>query len=87
MKVQLINGQFTKSEALQIITKMIDVKIKYQESCILKETDEEDLKSRERKIKFLQKELFEARNFLENQTEIFIESEIVLTKLTKYVKV
>ena len=31
MKIQLIQGQFTGKDAITIITKMIDVKIKFQE--------------------------------------------------------
>ncbi len=78
MKIQLINGQFSKEDAISIISKMIDVKIKFQEQNINQNSSEEDVKNRERKIKFLQKELFEARNYIENQTEIHLESEILL---------
>jgi hypothetical protein len=80
MKIQLINGQFIKADALQIITKMIDVKIKFQEEKINSDSSEEEVKSRERKIKFLQKELYEARNYIENQLEIHLESEIFLSQ-------
>ncbi len=80
MKIQLINGQFSKTDALQLITKMINVKIKFQEEKIKSDSSEEDVKSRERKIKFLQKELYEARNYIEKQTEIHLESEIFLNK-------
>lgn len=80
MKIQLINGQFSKTDALQIITKMIDVKIKFQEDKIKADSSEEEVKNRERKIKFLQKELFEARNYIENQSEIHLESEIFLSQ-------
>jgi hypothetical protein len=80
MKIQLINGQFTKADALQLITKMIDVKIKFQEDKIKSDSNEEEVKNRERKIKFLQKELYEARNYIENQSEIHLESEIFLNQ-------
>ena len=79
MKIQLINGQFSKADALSIITKMIDVKIKFQEQKIQQDASEEEVKNRERKIKFLQKELYEARIFIETQTEIHLESEILVS--------
>lgn len=80
MKIQLINGQFSKTDALAIITKMTEVKIKFQEEKIKNESNEEDVKSRERKIKFLQQQLFETRNYIETQTEIHLESEIFLNQ-------
>lgn len=64
MTIQLIQGQFNPAEAVEIITQMIHVKIKYHESKITGNSNEEDIKSRETKIKRLQKELFEARKGL-----------------------
>ncbi|MDN3655350.1 hypothetical protein QWZ08_06930 [Ferruginibacter paludis] len=61
MTIQLIQGQFNANEAIDIITKMIHVKIKYHENKIAGNSNEEDIKNRETKIKHLQKELFEAR--------------------------
>lgn len=80
MKIQILNGQFSSDDALSIISKIIDVKIKFQERKINQYSDEEEVKNRERKIKFLQQQLFEARNYLEKQSEIHLESEILLTK-------
>ncbi len=62
MNVQLINGQFSPEDAIGIITQMVHVKIKYHENKIHGLSNEEDIKSRESKIKRLQKELFEVRN-------------------------
>ena len=62
MNIQLIQGQFNANDAIDIITKMIDVKIKYHENKINCSSNEEDVKMREAKIKWLQKQLFECRN-------------------------
>jgi hypothetical protein len=62
MNIQLIEGEFNPSDALDIITQMIHVKIKYHENKISHLSNEEDIKTREAKIKRLQKELFELRN-------------------------
>jgi len=62
MKIQLIEGEFNANEALDLITQMINVKIKYHENKIHDSNVEEDVKARESKIKRLQNELFELRN-------------------------
>ena len=61
MKINIIKGKFKPDEALSIITKMIDVKIKFQEEKIKTSDNEEDIKMRENRIKSLQKELYESR--------------------------
>ncbi|MEO5642974.1 MAG: hypothetical protein ABIQ40_08240 [Bacteroidia bacterium] len=62
MNIQLIQGEFNAKDALELITQMIHTKIKYHESKISQNSNEEDIKSRESKIKYLQKELFEVRS-------------------------
>lgn len=79
MKIQLIQGQFSKQDALELISKMIDAKIKFHESRITNICSEEDIKMREKKIKHLQKDLFEARNYISNEQIINLESEIYLS--------
>jgi hypothetical protein len=69
MNFQLIQGQFSVNEAIDIITQMIQIKIKYHENKISKINNEEDIKYREEKIKRLQKELFEVRKELLARTE------------------
>ena len=66
MNIQLIEGQFNTKEALNLITQMIHVKIKYHENKINNNSSEEDVKYRETKIKNLQKELFELKYYLDN---------------------
>jgi cob(I)alamin adenosyltransferase len=81
MNIQLIQGQFSTKDAVDIITQMIHIKIKFQENKILRSGNEEDIKMRESRIKQLQKELFEARKFIEyNGTKINIQAEIHLLK-------
>ncbi|MCY7408836.1 MAG: hypothetical protein LH473_01055 [Chitinophagales bacterium] len=65
MTIQLMQGQFTAHEAIDIITKIVHVKIKFHKDKIHVNANEEDIKMREKRIKQLQKELFEVRNFIE----------------------
>lgn len=75
----LLKGSFTKEDAIDILTKMVDVKIKYHEDKIQHLANEEDIKMRENRIKQLQKDLYEARIFVENQNgRIVINSEILM---------
>jgi len=69
MNIQLIEGEFKSSEALELITQMIHVKIKFHENKIAKNATEEDVKGRETKIKRLQKDLFEVRNNIVSTTK------------------
>ncbi len=75
MNLQLLQGQFSPQEAIDIITKMVQVKIKFHEDKIHSLSDEEDIKMREKRIKQLQKDLHEVRNFIiDKKTKIGIES-------------
>lgn len=67
MQIQLINGQFGGREAAELITRMINVKIKYHEEKIQKDSSEEDIKMREARIRELQKDLYEVRKYIEHQ--------------------
>ena len=67
MKIQLIQGEFSSDDALDLLTQMIHIKIKYHENKITKGGREEDIKYRESKIKRLQKELFEVRNQIDEK--------------------
>ena len=59
--IPLIQGQFSRQEALELITKLIAVKIRFHEDKIRDSSQEEDIKMRETRIKQLQKELYELR--------------------------
>jgi len=77
MKIHLIQGHFTGKDAISIITKMIEVKIKFQEEKIKSADNEEDIKMRENRIKSLQKELYESRKTIEALGDnVSVQSEI-----------
>lgn len=77
MNIQLIQGEFSSNEALELIVKMISVKIKYHEDKINSLSTEEDVITREAKIKRLQKELFELRKTIHSKTKtIKVEAQI-----------
>jgi hypothetical protein len=80
MKVKLIKGLFSPSDANDIITYMILVKIKFHENRINLTTSEEDIKVYERRIKELQKDLFFIRRYIEAKGPVFeLNSEIIIT--------
>ena len=59
MNIQLIKGEFITKDAMELITQMIQTKIKYHENKIIQNSNEEDIKNREAKINRLQKELYD----------------------------
>lgn len=61
MNIQLIAGEFSSKDALELVTQMIQVKVKYHENKIAQNMSEEDMKYRESKIKSLQNELYQIR--------------------------
>ncbi len=69
MDLQLLKGTYSKAEALGLLTKLIDVKIKFHEEKIKNTDSIEDIKMRETRIKELQKNLYEARIFIERLSE------------------
>lgn len=78
MNIQLIQGQFNNKEALELITQMIHVKIKFHENKIYNNGNEEDVKYRETKIKNLQKELFDLKHFLDKKgSSVQLEAQVV----------
>ncbi len=79
MELHLIDGQFSTTDAIAIISQLIEVKIKYHENMIKNSHNEEDIKMREGKIKALQKELADSRTYMQNQKDsIYIKSTINL---------
>lgn len=69
MKIQLIQGEFDSKDALELITEMIQIKIKYHENKITPQSSEEDIKFREIKIQKLQRELFELRENINSHNQ------------------
>lgn len=79
MKLQLIDGNFNQAETIDLLTQLFQVKIKFHEEKVKNGHNEEDIKMRERKIKFLQNNLAEARAYIQSQSKYFhIDSEINL---------
>jgi hypothetical protein len=70
MDIQLVHGQFDCKDAIDLLTQFFHVKIKFHENKISSNSSEEDIKMREKKIKLLQKELFEARKFIEESNQL-----------------
>ncbi|MFM2229881.1 MAG: hypothetical protein RL607_1139 [Bacteroidota bacterium] len=56
MEIQLIQGQFSSFETLELLREIVDVKIKFHERKIAFSSSEEDIKFREKRIKDLQAE-------------------------------
>jgi hypothetical protein len=69
MILSLIKGNFTSKEAMELITELIHVKIKFHENKIKLADQEEDIKMREKRIKQLQKELYEVKNYIGRKKE------------------
>ena len=77
LKMDLVKGSFSKHDALDIIAQLIDVKIRYHERMITSDSGEEDIKMRERRIRDLQRDLFDMRVAIENHSEpITLKAEI-----------
>jgi hypothetical protein len=69
MNIKLIEGSYNVKEALELLTEFIHIKIRFQENKISGQCSEEDIKFREKRIKQLQKSLFDARAFVEQNGE------------------
>lgn len=69
MTFNILKGIFTKKEAIELLTQMVHIKIKYQETKISHSNDEKEVRMREARIRSLQKHLYEARELIENNKE------------------
>ena len=77
MKIQLINGQFTANETNDLISQLVQVKIKFLENKINSLQHEEDIKSKETKIVALQNTLSNLRNHINlEKLNLIIKSDI-----------
>lgn len=81
MQLQLINGHFSPQEAVDILTKMTNVKVSYHEQQISASDAEEDVKYREKRIKDLQRNLQEARQAIaqSSQPRVSLKADIIVT--------
>lgn len=69
MNYQLISGHFSTNEALELLTKLYYVKIKFYENKLKNVTRQEDIKNCETRIKELQKQLFEIKLNLDSENQ------------------
>lgn len=77
MTIQLMQGEYSPADTLDLITQMIHVKIKYHEKKMIQQNNEKNIKMQENIIRQLQKDLFEARKKMEKEnSNINIESQI-----------
>ena len=67
MNIQLIKGSFQGNDSIDLITQMIQVKIKFHENQVNNSNNEEDIKTRESRIKHLQNDLSSVRKYLSEQ--------------------
>lgn len=75
--LQLIQGSFEKEEALDLITELVQVKIRYHENKIGRSENEEDIERREGRIRQLQMDLSKLREeFNQQNNRIAIQSNI-----------
>lgn len=80
MNIQLIQGQFNAQDAVDIITQLINVKIKFHEKKIEANDGEEATKMREKRIKDLQQDLQTVREYVfANGKSISVDSVLHLT--------
>ncbi len=67
MDIKLIEGKYTYTEALEIIIQMIHIKIRFHENKITGLCTEEDIKFREKRIKQLQRDLYDVEKFIKSK--------------------
>jgi hypothetical protein len=80
MTIQLINGQFSVRESLELLTQFIQVKIKFHEAKITSQSDEADIKMREGRIKELQNDLHQARQHINTlHGSLNVQASVTLT--------
>ena len=81
MNIQLINGEFSSNDTLELITQLINTKIKYHENKIATINNEEDIKLRGSRIKHLQNELSDLKSkILNNNGNLKLEATILPEK-------
>jgi len=69
MNIELIKGTYPINEGLDLILKMIEVKIRYHEQKIDLLDNEEDMKMREQRIKQLQNDAMRIRTQFKTSAE------------------
>ena len=75
--LKLIQGKFSANDAVDIITQMVQVKIKFHENKITNTSNEEDSKLEEKRIKELQNELQSLRTNILSRGELVELSSVI----------
>lgn len=75
MTISLLKGSFLAKDLENIISEMIQVKIKYHEEKIKTTDEEETIKMRENRIIKLQNNLKEVRAFIKSNPEAIINAD------------
>lgn len=79
MTIELIDGDFQPKEAIEILTKLIHVKVKFLLDKSNTSSNRVDINKCETHIKALQKQLFEVKKSIDNKNgPISIKSSIIL---------
>lgn len=78
MDLQLLKGQFSAADAIDLLTQVVQVKIKFHERKIQLTHNEEDIKMREKRIKELQDSLHAAKMALGSSPSCALESTITI---------
>lgn len=77
MNIQLIHGHFSKGDALELVSQLMAVKIRFHENKIKQTHNEEDIKMRENRIKQLQNDLAQVRKELSSSgNDVSLQSHI-----------
>lgn len=76
MEIRLIDGSFTGSEALALMSAIVDVKIRFHEGKIDQSENEEDIKMRERRISRLQGDLARLREEIRGMDRLQLQADL-----------
>ncbi len=77
MNIQLIKGHFEPNDAIELLTHMIHVKIKYHENKMNGMQNEKDLKDIDARIINLQKDLYEIKKYISSKKQLISLHSIV----------
>lgn len=79
LNLSLINGAFSPVEAIELLARMVQVKIRFHEDKIEKSQETEDIKMREMRIKQLQQNLEQLRHQVAGGNSLWkVNAEVLL---------
>ncbi|MBI1267796.1 MAG: hypothetical protein GC193_10250 [Cryomorphaceae bacterium] len=79
MKIEIIKGAYSSADAAELLIRIVDAKIKFHEGKINASDNEEDIKMRENRIRKLQQDLHEVRQYLKNADgRINLQSDLII---------